>query len=87
MRDTHDHMIELLDVKFDVNIYSSLVKCNIDNESLKLRFAILPTDYTRLRKIFEFRPFENTGVSPYRYFFTFSYRKDSINPELTYADI
>jgi len=82
MRDSNDQMIELLDVKCEQNVYSALVRHTINNEQLKIRFSIIPADYPRLKNIFQFRPFENTGVAPYRYFFTLSYSKDSKDKEL-----
>ena len=87
MRDSNEHMIELLEVKFENNVYSSLVIRSINNVPLKVRFSIIPTDYSRLKRIFQFRPFENTGVAPYRYFFTGSYSKDSKDDELASMDI
>ncbi len=75
MRDTNQHMIELLDVSNKDNIHSSLISYEIDGQKLNLRFGIEPLDYGRLKRILEFRPFENTGVAPNHYFFAFSYRK------------
>jgi hypothetical protein len=87
MRDSNDQMIELLDVKYEQNVYSSLVRHSINKEQLRIRFSIIPIDYGRLKKIFQFRPFENTGVAPYRYFFTYSYSKDSEDEDLASMDI
>ncbi len=68
-------MIELLDVSNKDNIYSSLIAHEIEGQKLNLRFGIEPSDYGRLKRILEFRPFENTGVAPYRFYFAFSFRK------------
>ncbi|TDN98877.1 hypothetical protein DET65_3868 [Sunxiuqinia elliptica] len=68
-------MIELLDVSYKDNIYSSLISHEIEGQKINLRFGIEPSDYGRLKRILEFRPFENTGVAPYSYFFAFSFRK------------
>ncbi len=75
MRDTNQHMIELIDVSNKDNIYSSLISHEIEGQKLNLRFGIEPSDYGRLKRILAFRPFENTGVASYRYFFAFSFRK------------
>ena len=87
MRDTHDGMIELLDVNLDNGVYSSLIEHSINGELLKLRFSIVLSDYPRLKRILEFRPFENTGVAQYRYFFPISYRKDVENKDLAFINI
>ena len=87
MRDTNENMIELIDVSKIDNIYSSLIRHRISGEKLKLRFGIEQEDYGYLKRILEFRPFENTGVSPYHYYFALSYRKDSENNDLAYTAI
>jgi hypothetical protein len=87
MRDTNDKMIELLDVSRTDNIYSSLIRHKISDEELNLRFGIDPIDFGHLKRILEFRPFENTGVAPYHYFFALSYRNDPANNDLAYTDI
>lgn len=87
MRDTNDNMIELLDVSRTDNIYSSLIRHKISDEGLNLRFGIDTIDFGHLKRILEFRPFENTGVAPYRYFFALSYRNDPDNNDLAYTDI
>lgn len=83
MRDNHDGLIELLEVSNSNNIYSCIIGIFIGNEYLKLRFGIEPIDYINLLKITQFRPFENTGVASYRYFFSFSYQKNNNNIALT----
>jgi hypothetical protein len=80
-------MIELLNVSRVDNIYSSQIRHKISDEELTLRFGIEPIDYGHLKKILEFRPFENTGVSPYRYFFALSYRNDTGNDKLAITNI
>lgn len=87
MRDTNENMIELLDVSKENDVYSSLIKHQINGEFCRLRFGILTSDYGRLKRILEFRPFEHTGVSPYQYFFAQSLRKDSFNEDIVYTDI
>jgi hypothetical protein len=87
MRDSSNGMIEFLEVRKTENVYSSLIVVEKNLEKIKLQFGIDSLDYTLLKKIFEFRPFENTNVETYKYFFTFSYRKDDNNSELAFADI
>ncbi|MEJ7626160.1 MAG: hypothetical protein WKF35_04815 [Ferruginibacter sp.] len=87
MRDTNENMIELLETSNKDNIYSALIKLSIASEELRLRFGIEHADYGRLKQILEFRPFENTGVARYRYFFALSYRKDTKNQELVHTAI
>ena len=87
MRDTNENMIELVDVLKNEDIYSSLIRHRISGEELNLRFGIEPMDYGHLKRILEFRPFENTGVSSYRYFYTLSYRKDIENSDLAYIGV
>ncbi|MBA2407868.1 MAG: hypothetical protein H0V65_07740 [Chitinophagales bacterium] len=79
-------MIELLEASNKDNIYSAVIRHKIADEELKLRFGIEQADYGRLKRILEFRPFENTGVAPYRYFFALSYRQDPDNKELIFAN-
>ena len=76
MRDSHNDMIELLGAENTKGILSSIIKYEIGGELLKLRFGIISSDYGRLKRILEFRPYENTGVAAYRYFFALSYRND-----------
>lgn len=87
MRDKHENMIELLDVSKEDNIYSSLIAYTISREKLNLRFGIEKSDYPRLKRILEFRPFENTGFAPYRYFFALSYRPDSENDRIAIISV
>lgn len=87
MRDTNENMIELLDVSKDNGIYSSLIKHKISGEDLKIRFSIDPVDYGYLRYILDFRPYENTGVAKYHYYFALSYRKDSEKIDLAHMSI
>ena len=87
MRDSSNGMIELLEVEKSENNYSSLIVIEKNIEKIRLRFGIESFDYRMLQKVLEFRPFENTSVGNYRYFFTFSYRKDEKNSELAFAEI
>ena len=87
MRDNNENMIELLDVSKAENIYSSLIRNTINGENLNLRFGIEKSDYARLKRILEFRPFENTGVAPYRYFFALSYGPDSENEKIAIISV
>ena len=87
MRDTNENMIELLDVSRTDNIYSSLIRHKISDEELNIRFGIDPIDFGHLKRILEFRPFENTGVAPYHYFFALAYRNDPDNNDLAFTDI
>jgi len=87
MRDTNKNMIELLNVSKTDNIYSSLIRQNISGEELNLRFGIDLNDFGHLKRILEFRPYENTGFAPYRYFFALSYRNDPDNNDIAFTDI
>jgi hypothetical protein len=87
MRDTNENMIELIDVSRTDNIYTSLIRHKIANEVLYLRFGIEPFDFGHLKKILEFRPFENTGVAPYHYFFALAFRNDPEDSNLVFSDI
>ena len=87
MRDSHNDMIELLGSDNAKDIFSSIIKHEINGELLKLRFGIISSDFSRLRRILEFRPFENTGVAPYRYFFALSYRNDPENEDLAFIAV
>jgi hypothetical protein len=87
MRDSNENMIELLNVSKTDNIHSSLIRHKISGEELNLRFGIDPIDFGHLKKILDFRPYENTGVAPYRYFFALAYRNDPDNNDLAYTDI
>lgn len=87
MRDKHENMIELLDVSKAENIYFSLIRHTLNGEKLNLRFGIEKNDYPRLKRILEFRPFENTGVAPYRYFFPLTYRPDSEDEQIAHFSV
>ena len=84
---SRNRYIELLEVSRKNNVYSSLVSYTIGEEKLKLRFAIEKIDYGLLKRILEFRPLENTGVAPYRYYFTRSHRKDEQNEKLGFIEV
>lgn len=83
MRDNHNGLIELIGVSNANNIYSCIICLEINGEHLKLRFSIESIDYISLLKIMQFKPFENTGFAPYRYFFHLSYRKRENNMATT----
>lgn len=87
MRIPKESLIELLDATKQDNICSALIACVIDGQRLKLRFAISLQDFGYLRRILEFRPFEHTGVGPYRYFFTLSYTASFKEDPLILASI
>jgi hypothetical protein len=80
-------MIELLKASNNDNNYSSLIRHKISNEELNLRFGIDPTDFGHLKRILELRPYENSSVAPYRYFFALSYRNDPDSNDLAFTDI
>ena len=80
-------MIELIDVSKSDNIYSSKIKHAIDNEKLILKFGIEKSDYSKLKRILEFRPFENTGVAPYKYYFAMSYRRNEDDENLGFISV
>lgn len=87
MRDTNEKMIELLDTFKEDNLYFAVIQHTIAGESLKLRFGILSLDFSHLKRILAFRPFENTGLAQYRYFFALSYHKDAENKQLAHAAV
>ena len=87
MRDTNENMIELLNVSNSDNICTSLIRHKISGEELNLRFGIDIKDFGHLKKILAFRPYENTGVAPYRYFFALSYRIDTDNKDIAFTAV
>ena len=87
MRDSNENMIELLDASKADNIYSSVIRHSINGQDLKLRFGIENSDLSRLKRILDFRPFENTGVAPYRYFFALSYRDNPNNENSAFISV
>ena len=87
MRNTNENMIELLEVTRNNEILSALIRQTINQDNLKIRFGINLTDYNYLIRILEYRPFENTGVGSYKYYFVSSYRKDTENSDLCYVNI
>ena len=80
-------MIEILDASQQNNNYSSTIQFIINDELIKLCFGILPIDFGHIKRIIEYRPFENTGVAPYKYFFVSSYRKDSTDLDIAFMNI
>lgn len=62
-------MIELLDATRENDVYAATVRLEIDRDFHQERFGMPVPDYSNLKRILEFRPFENTGVALYRYFF------------------
>jgi len=87
MRDSNENMIELLNASNIDSVYSSIIRHKIVDELLNLRFGIDQNDFEHLKRILEFRPFENTDVAPYRYFFVLAYRNDPDDNDLAYTDI
>lgn len=87
MRETNENMIELLEVSRSNDILSVLVRQNINQENLKVRFGISLVDFNCLKRILDYRPFENSGVGLYRYYFVLSYRKDPKNLDMCYMKI
>tara|TARA_B110001450_G_C17499270_1_gene431578 strand:- start:54 stop:440 length:387 start_codon:yes stop_codon:yes gene_type:complete len=87
MRDSNENMIELLDTSKADNVYSALIQHTINGENLKLRFGIESSDFSRLKRILEFRPYENTVVAPYHYFFALSYRNNPDNEKSAFISI
>jgi hypothetical protein len=78
MKHFTNSMIEVLDASLADNNYSSVVQFFINDELVKIRFGILLIDFGHIMRILAFRPFENTGVAPYRYFFVLSYSKEDL---------
>jgi len=80
-------MIELLDVNKEKNIYSSTILHKIEGKELKLNFGIEKSDFSRLKRILEFQPFQNGGFGKYRYFFATKYGNHSEQKELSIINI
>lgn len=60
--------IEIIDAyKIEDNCFS-VISLTLNGETFTLRFGVHPEEYSRLRYIITFRPFENTSVGKYRYF-------------------
>lgn len=86
MRDTNHNMLEILDATKDNGLCFATIRLALNGETLKLKFGVEPSDYPYIKRILEFRPFENTGVAPYKYFYARSYSRDSSNENLANAD-
>jgi hypothetical protein len=83
MKDVSTWMIELVDtVAFD-NLYFSVIRRLFDGVYYTLKFGVLQEDYNMLRYIITYRPFENTGVGNYRYFFTLGYQKNGQSEDVS----
>jgi hypothetical protein len=76
MRDSNKGMIELFGPEKENDLFFSIIKLEWGGESLTLKFSISEQDYCYIRNIISSRPFENTAVGPYRYFFSGSYTKN-----------
>ena len=87
MRESNKNRIELLVITKNKDILSALVRQSLNQENLKVRFGINLADYNHLKRILDYRPFENTGFGPYRYYFVLSYRKDNGSSDLCYTNI
>lgn len=87
MRDSNEKMIELLDVNNASEVYSALIAHTINGTKFKLRFGIDKTTYVCLKRILQFRPFENTAIGKYRYFFSLSYRLNLYKKDVVYCII
>ena len=87
LRDTNENMIELLDVNKKDNIYSSTVLHKIEGKDIKINFGIEKSDFSRLKRILEFQPFQSGGFGKYRYFFALNYRINSEQKELYFTNV
>ena len=79
MRDTNINMIQIIDALNENGVCGAVIIKIISGEPIKCKFSVSQDDYYNLRKILEFRPFDNTGFGAYRYFFALSYRKEIID--------
>lgn len=61
--------------KFSPNVYGGIVRIDFYGKDVVLQFAISELDFIAIKRITEFRPFENTGVGLYSYRFTGTYSK------------
>ena len=66
-------------------LYFSIIKLARAGEILTLKFGISEQDYFYIKNIISFRPFENTAVGPYHYYFSGTYRKN--HPTIGMADV
>ena len=80
-------MIELLDVNKENNIYSSTVSHKIEGKEIKLNFGIEKSDFSRLKRILEFQPFQNGGLGKYRYFFATKYGSHPDQKTLSFINV
>ncbi len=87
MRDSNAGMIEIVDAVNLDNTYSAIIGLKLDMEFLSLRFEVSESDYPRIRNIVTFRPFENTAVGIYHYFFSGSYQKNTPKKEMAIINI
>lgn len=78
MRDTNENMIEIIDVEKVNNMYSSIIRLLLDGEILTLKFKIESDDYAYIKKIVEFRPFEDTSIGKIQilFFWFIQYKKE-----------
>ena len=86
MQNANTWMIELVDAeKIDEHCFS-IIQLQLEGTYYKLKFGITPDDYQKLRYILTYRPFENTGVGPYRYVQA-SYQKDGVSKDVSLVSI
>jgi hypothetical protein len=75
MRDSSAGMIEIVDSLKMGDTYFSVIRLSLNDELFTLKFGISADDYSRIRNIVTFRPFENSGAGEYRYYFAKSYSR------------
>ena len=78
-------MIEILEATKENELYFSTIKLVLNGETIKLKFGVDPIAFLTVKKVLVFRPFSDTGVAPYKYFYARSYRKDLNNPDLAFV--
>jgi|GEM_PF-5507029 len=76
MRDNSTNMIELVDAITVNDLYFSIIKRHLNGADYTLKFGVTKDDYNKLKYILTYRPFENTGVGVYKYFYAGSYQKN-----------
>ena len=80
-------MIELIDVSKEKNIFSSTVLHKIESQKIKINFGIEKSDFSKLKRILEYQPFQSGGFGKYRYFFATKYRNHPNQKELSFINV
>ena len=85
MGGSNKRKIQILKAEKRDDHYFSIIKLVRNDLDRTLQFGISENDYYCIKKITSFRPFEDSPVSSYRYFFEGSYSKNHPSVGLTTA--